>query len=205
MRTSNRSLSSVEEGEHPVAGRLNLAAPVSIELTTEDGVVPLQRRPPRDVSDFLGARGRIDDVGHNDGCQHPVSSRRRGPPMCADPVDRLVRLVADNPRVVTGGHVDHVVRADLQLGAIVVAYVKSSAHDVARVMEPARRATDHGPHVLRPVPTRVMNVAGNRELTEVDLVGDPTRKVFGLVGRVEVLALDAAHPGNPTTAAHDHV
>ena len=121
--------------------------------------------------------------------------------MRAHPVDRLERLVADHPCVMAGRDVDDIVRAEIHLGPVVVPHMRASAHDVAGVVNPARRATHDRPHMLRPMPSRLMDVACNSQLTEVPHVGDAARKVLGLIGGAKVLALDAAHIGNPTTDA----
>ena len=67
---------------------------------------------PRGIAKPVEMRGRIDDIGDEDGGEHaiPIGWRRIDPR--TGELDGLVSLVTDNPGIVTGGNVIDIIHAE---------------------------------------------------------------------------------------------
>ena len=59
-------------GEEPVARGVDLASTEARQLLADDGVVLVEQRAPTGVTELGGPRGGADDVGEEDGREHPV-------------------------------------------------------------------------------------------------------------------------------------
>ena len=62
----------VERREEPVARRVDLAAAEALELTSDDRVVTLDEVAPTLVADARGGLRGLDDVGEENGREHPI-------------------------------------------------------------------------------------------------------------------------------------
>src|SRR5262249_39054905 len=67
---ANRPGRTVEDGEHPIASRADLAAAKTRELGPDDGVVAIEQLVPASVSELLGLRGRAYEVGEEHRDEH---------------------------------------------------------------------------------------------------------------------------------------
>jgi len=67
---------TVEGGEEPVAGGVDLLSPEPLELSAYRGVVALDHVAPRTVSERGSPFGGADDVGEHHGGEHTVGCRR---------------------------------------------------------------------------------------------------------------------------------
>ena len=94
-RAADRPRRPVEGGEEAVAHRLDLVAAVGGELGADERVVGVEQLAPRAVADLGRALGRADDVGEQDGRQHPLG-RAGG----ARAGDELLELVHERVGVV---------------------------------------------------------------------------------------------------------
>src|SRR4029077_5010733 len=88
------SCRSVERGEHTVAGGLDLATAVSVQMPSDDPEVLSQQFVPPHVAQLGGQPGRVDDVGEQHGSQHAVVS-----PLWPNAGNELLDLGQDRLRV----------------------------------------------------------------------------------------------------------
>src|SRR3954447_19592301 len=96
LRAANSAGRPVERREEPVAGGVQLAAPESLELAANGGVMCFEELAPAPVAEFGRALGRTVDVREEHGCQHAV--RLIGlPPPGQELADLLEDLVAAIP------------------------------------------------------------------------------------------------------------
>ena len=65
-------LGLVKVATNLVTGGVDFTAGETLELITNDVVVVVQEIAPPSVAERGGARGRADDVGEDDGREHPV-------------------------------------------------------------------------------------------------------------------------------------
>src|SRR5690606_8579502 len=97
--------------------------------------------------------------------------------------------------VVSGRDLVGLAGADRQARAVVHAHVEATGYGVAKVAVLAGARAGDRRHVLRPAPARLEDEAGDGELVEPHDVHPAAREAAHLVGRVEALALEAAHGG----------
>ncbi len=192
-----RSRRTVETGKEPIAGRLDDAAVVSLDRVGEDAVVVREDRLPTQVADLLRDHRGPDDVGEQQGRQHPLTCGRLTELGCpAGDVDHDHRLVPDDDGVVAGGHDDdmpsHHVEdlAIVHLDAHVARYHDASVGDLT-----AARARDRA-HVRRPPPARRGGVARREQVTDPHRLDEDARELATLVGLIEAL-------GAGTRTVHD--
>jgi hypothetical protein len=89
-RTPDGAAGTVEHGEETVAGRVNLASTETGQFATHEGVMALEKLPPRSITVLSRKAGRPDDVGEQDRGQDPVGfSQRRHIPLAVDVAEPL--------------------------------------------------------------------------------------------------------------------
>jgi hypothetical protein len=71
------SLSAIEHGDKPVAGRRDLAAPKSVEYGPHRLVVPSQQVAPPTVAELEGTGAGVHDVGYEER-RHSVEATALG-------------------------------------------------------------------------------------------------------------------------------
>jgi hypothetical protein len=75
LGAAHRAAGTVERGEEPVAGGVDLLTPVAREQRPDLRVVLLDEPLPRPVAQLSRSRGRADDVGEEHGCEHAIERR----------------------------------------------------------------------------------------------------------------------------------
>ena len=74
--TANPPRGAIEGGKKAVAHRLDLAAPVALELGAHELVVARKQLTPARVAERRGALGGGDDVGEHHSCEYAIGNRR---------------------------------------------------------------------------------------------------------------------------------
>jgi hypothetical protein len=98
-------------------------------------VVPELLLPDR-VAQALRGRGRVDDVGHEQGGQDPLGRGRQGEVLdVAEEVEEHRGLVADDPGVVPRRHLEHIARLELDLLAVVHADAQPPRQEQLEVVD----------------------------------------------------------------------
>ena len=114
------------------------------------------RRPPSRAN-----RG-VDDVGEQDRGHHASAlARLRVESSAPSPVDHHQLLVALHPGDVAGWQVEHLVRPDHHLFAIIGPDAHPSREDHTAVIQLARGGTDLRLGVFLPAPARLQDMAGD--------------------------------------------
>ena len=187
---SYRAGRAVEHHEEPVAGRLDLPAAETLDLLPRGLVVLGQKRAPATVSHAGQRLGRRGEIGEDDGGERSLRDfrRRLRKQPAAGEVDGDPRLIADDPRVVAGRHLEHVALDQLGAGAFVHLNAERAGHHVAGVVD----LTGGRPHdrldVLGPAPARLEDGAADDGLAQVDELDARLLDRPDFIGLVEALA-----------------
>jgi hypothetical protein len=96
----DRARRAVERGEEAVPRRAELSASEPAQLTTDEYVVLFEEVTPTTVAEIHGQLCRPDDVGEEDGREHPVERRMR-----SHAGQELLDLVEDGVLVAEPGQV----------------------------------------------------------------------------------------------------
>jgi hypothetical protein len=186
----------VEGGEEPIAGGIDLAAPETSQLFANDGVMPLKQLLPGSIANGARVLGGPDDVGEQDGGEHPLAFGWR-----PDPGQELLHLVENRVGV---AEVRQVIRA-LELHELCtgnafreIARVARVAVDVTASLQDERRHLDGSqdrPHIDLGVHAEIgKRVAGPMGQPLV-LAPPPPERLVGYSGRRHLGQEDAGAPG----------
>ena len=72
--TRNRGAGADERRDEAVTGRVDFRSAEPLQLMPDDGVVVVEQVAPPAVAERSGPLGGADDVGENDGGQHPLAA-----------------------------------------------------------------------------------------------------------------------------------
>ena len=136
---------AVEGGEEPVARGVDLAAPEAAELAADEVVVSLEEVAPAAIPEGGGLLRGADDVGEEDGGEHPV-----GLGAVPDAGQELLDLVEDRVRVVRPGQVIDAGQLDEPGSRDLLGHVAAAAdreRPIAGAVEDERRHADRWQHV----------------------------------------------------------
>ena len=79
LSAADRSGGTIEGGEEPVAGCIDLLAVEAAELTADGGMVLLQQVAPAPIADLCRSLGGADEVGEEHRREHAVRAGRLPP------------------------------------------------------------------------------------------------------------------------------
>src|SRR5690242_5528490 len=144
-RTVDRARGTVESREEAVPDGPDLATPVACELATDEAMVRVEKGPPVTVAARRRLLGRADDVGEEDGREHPIASRSEPDARqeLLDLADERIR-VADPRDVVDARELDEP-RARNPFGH--VASAVDAGHLIVGAVEDQRRDAEQREHV----------------------------------------------------------
>src|SRR3990170_3129339 len=97
LGTANCARRTIERGEEPIAGRVDLGSAIALEERPHRRVVAFDEFPPRAVAELGGFLRRADDVGEEDRGEDSLELRLLATNLTEEGVDRPMhrRLVAN--------------------------------------------------------------------------------------------------------------
>ncbi len=195
-RAPQRLARTVEGGEQPVARRLDLLTPVSLELCSGAYEVLGDERPPARVSELRRPRRRV----------HEVREEERGENAAPAPDQEAVEegtvpgehdlnagLVADDIAVVPGRDLERVVGSVHDLRSVGVERPQPSREYESHVPDLTPIPSDTRAYVLRPTPPGLRGQLAERHVTELQQLDGHLRKPKQVVRRREVLDSSLCH------------
>src|SRR5262249_36641047 len=142
---------AVEGDQHPVAGRLHLAAAEALELRPQRLERLREQVAPGRVAEARDDLGGADDVGEEKGGQDTVAPAAEARPVAqAGPLDLDDGLVADGVAVVARRDLEHVAGPEHDRRAVGEVDPEPPGDDEADVPDPAPVAADRRADVPRP-------------------------------------------------------
>jgi hypothetical protein len=185
----------VEGRQHPVAGRVHLAAAEPVELGPSRLEVRGQQLAPSRVAQLVRHHGRIDEICEEEGHERATLESRPEPGerVQACPFDLDARFVSDRPAVVAGRDVEDVVGPELQRPPVSQLHGDAAGEDDTEMTRLAPLAADRRADVDRPPPSRLRDQVADGQAADLDQLGGQLVEPKSLVGPREVLRLELGH------------
>ena len=168
--------------------------------------MPREQVAPSLVADALQGGGRLHDVGEQQRDQDPLAGPRRRSRVGAraGKIERHPCLVAHDPGFVTGRNLVDLVRAYVELRAILQLDVQDTGQSEPHVMVRAALRPDRRSDIDGPSPARFHDHPPDHDVVELKDLRAPPRQVWANLIRVlELLVLEAGHGGRHSATTVD--
>ena len=152
-----------------------------------------QQLAPGRIAEALEVRGRIHDIGEEQRGERAISVGRSGVEAGAGELECLERFVSDNPGVMTGREVVHVVNSNLQHVARVGFDMELPAEDNALMVDFAGASAGDRTDVAGPPPSGLEGEAANCGFIVADGFYPAVRKTADFFRIAKALCLGARH------------